>query len=346
MAVAILIVGRFGFDAIEYLIRVQFGAVQREDVMVSFFVARPDTAVQELANLPGVLRVEPFRVVPVRLVHEHRSKRMALVGIPANADLRRLIDRKEDVVPLPPDGLVITSYLAQTLGLEKGEMVTVEVLDESRPTTQIPLSGTIDDLLGVSAYIDLHALNRMMGEGRNVSGAHLLVDSAEKDELYDRLKRIPAVSGVAIQEAMLQSFRETIAQSMGMSNVTLIVFACIIAMGVVYNGARIALSERGRELASLRVLGFTRGEVSAMLLGEQALLTALAIPVGFVIGYFLSALVSRAYQSDLYRFPLIITAETWAFSFVVITVAAVISGVLVYQRIKRLDLVEVLKTRE
>jgi putative ABC transport system permease protein len=346
MAAAILVVGRYNYDTIDYLMRVQFQDVQREDITVTFVITRPIDAVHELTRLPGVMRAEPFRAVPVRLSYGHRSKRTALIGSSPDAILRRLIDDRLRTVELPPEGIVMTSQLAKMLEIEPGQMLTVEVLDESRPTTEIPLVATVDELLGVSAYIDLDALNRLMDQGHAASGAYLLVDSDQEDALYARLKQMPGVAGVASRRSMLQSFVDSIAEMMGVVNVFVIVFACIIAIGVVYNAARIALSERGRELASLRVLGFSRGEVSAMLLGEQAVLTLIAIPCGFLIGYGFAAWISAAYQTDLYRFPLIISNRTWAFSFIVIALASIISALLVHRRIRNLDLVEVLKTRE
>jgi putative ABC transport system permease protein len=346
MATAILVVGRYNYDTIDYLLRVQFHDVQREDLTVTFVITRPIEAVHELAKLPGVMRAEPFRVVPVRLSYGHRSKRTALIGSAPDAILRRLIDDQLRTVELPPEGIVMTSQLAKMLEIRPGEMLTVEVLDESRPTREIPLVATVDELLGVSAYIDLDALNRMMDQGHAASGAYLLVDDARQDELYTRLKQMPGVAGVASRQTMLQSFVDTIAEMMAVMNFFIIIFACIIAIGVVYNAARIALSERGRELASLRVLGFSRAEVSAMLLGEQAVLTLIAIPFGFLIGYWFAALISRAYETDLYRFPLVISNRTWAFSFIVIALASTVSAWLVHRRIKHLDLVEVLKTRE
>lgn len=346
MAVAILIVGRYSFDAIEYLMRIQFSVIQREDVMVPFFVPRGSDAVHELAALPGVLRVEPFRTVPVRLIHGHRERRTALTGIYPGGTLRRLIDADERPVDLPPAGLVLSSKLAEILGAEPGQTITVEVLEESRPVEQIVLAGTFDDLIGVSAYIDGRALNDLLGEGRTVSGAWLDVDPLRAEQLYADLKRMPLVAGVSIRDAMLQSFEETIARSLSLSTVMMIIFASVIAMGVVYNGARIALSERGRELASLRVLGFTRREVGLMLVGEQAILIAASLPVGFGIGWVLCWLISKAYDTELYRFPLVLTSRTFGFATLVILIAAVLSSLVVLRRISRLDLIGVLKTRE
>jgi putative ABC transport system permease protein len=346
MATAILVVGRYSFDAMNHIMWFQFGIIQREDVTVPFYLPRGADAVHSLERMPGVLSVEPFRTVPVRLVHGHRSRRTGLMGIQPDATLRRLIDADGNRVALPPEGLIMSTKLAEILGAKPGDEITVEVLEESRPTERVPLMGTFDDLIGVAVYMDIRTLNRLLREGHTVTGAYLSVDPLLAPQLYADLKRTPAVAGVSIREAMLQSFKDTIAQSLAISNFAMIFFASVIAMGVVYNGARIALSERGRELASLRVLGFTRREVGLMLVGEQAILTAVAIPVGFVIGYGLCILISKAYDTELFRFPVVLTSTTFGFAFVVIFAAAVVSSLLVLRRIATLDLVGVLKTRE
>lgn len=346
MATAILVVGRYSFDAIDYLMRMQFETVQREDVTVAFFVPRPREAIHALEHLPGTLTVEPFRMVAVRFRAGHRSRRSAITGMVADGELRRLIDQDGRQVDLPPEGLVLSAKLAELLGVGPGDRVLVEVMEEWRPVRSVPVIRTVNEMLGTSAYMEIRALNRMLDEGGTISGAYLLVDSARAAELNRELKRMPLVAGVSMRETMLQSFRDTIAESMTASNMSLILFACIIAVGVVYNGARIALSERARELASLRVLGFTRAEVSAMLLGEQAILTGAAIPIGFAIGYGLCAAISRAFDSELFRFPLVISGHSFAFAFTVIALAAIGSGLIVLRHIRRLDLVAVLKTQE
>lgn len=346
LATAILVVGRYSFDAIDYLMHFQFSVMQREDVTVPFYLPRGANALHSLQRMPGVLSVEPFRTVPVRLVHGHRDKRTGLIGIDPDAELRRMIDTDGKLVPLPPDGLVMSRKLAEILEAQPGDEITVEVLDESRPVEQVRLAAVFDDLIGVAVYMDRRALNGLLHEGHVVTGAYLQVDPLVAPQLYADLKKTPAIAGVSIRSAMLQSFQETIAESMTISNIAMIFFACVIAMGVVYNGARIALSERGRELASLRVLGFTRREVGLMLVGEQAILTSVAIPFGFGLGYLLCLLISKAYDTELFRFPVVLSSKTFGFAFLVILGAAVISSLLVLRRIATLDLVAVLKTRE
>jgi putative ABC transport system permease protein len=211
---------------------------------------------------------------------------------------------------------------------------------------KVVVASTVDELIGLSAYMDLRALNRLMREGATISGAKLLVDEREAPRLYALLKRTPAVSGVIIPEASLQNFNDTIRRNIGVLTMVRVVFACVIVVGVVYNGARVALSERGRELASLRVLGFTQREVGVMLLGEQAILTLLAVPLGYVAGLGLILLLTSAMDTELMRLPLVVSSRTLALSFAVTAGAGLLSGLLVALRLRRLDLVAVLKTRE
>ncbi len=192
----------------------------------------------------------------------------------------------------------------------------------------------------------LDPLNEALGDGRAVSSASLMVDKAQIEPLYARLKETPAVAGLAVLQSSLRTFRETLARNMNIMTAIYAGLAGIIAFGVVYNSARIQLSERGRELASLRVLGFTRGEVSQILLGEVAVLVALAIPAGCVMGYGLAALIVQALDTDLYRVPLMVSHATYAKAALVAIVAAAVSAFIVSRRIDQLDLIAVLKTRE
>ncbi|MBZ5695526.1 MAG: FtsX-like permease family protein [Acidobacteriia bacterium] len=346
LAGAILVVGFYFYDGIDYMIRVEFQTASREDVAVTFNEPHGSSAQYAVAQLPGVMRTEAFRVVPVRLRFEHRFRRVAIMGLEPDRQLRRLIDLRLNAVDLPPEGVVLSSSLAKILGAAPGDRITAEVLEGRRPVRQVVVAGVVDDLIGASAYMDIHALNRLMEEGPTTSGAFLSVDPLVAERLYLFLKRTPAVSGVSVREAMLTSFRDTIARSLGISVGSLVGFACVIAFGMVYNGARITLSERSHELASLRVLGFTKAEVGWMLLGEQGLLAGVSIPLGFLFGYGICALLVRAMESELYRMPLVISGRTYAFSAIIVILASAFSGVLIFQRLRHLDLISVLKARE
>jgi len=342
-----IVVVEFGlFDALDRMMKVQFQDVQREDVAVTLNESHSARTRFELARLPGVIRSEPFRAVPARLRYEHRSRRTAILGLPSPSDLRLIIDRSGSPISVPSSGILVTSMLADILGVSPGQELTVEVLDGKRPVRRVMVTGTADELLGTSAYMDKVALNQLMQEGETVSGALLQVDGNKKDDLYRTLKHLPAVAAVSIKEAALTSFKDTISQSMTLSIGVLIVFASVIAMGMIYNGARIALSERANELATIRILGFTRQEITFILLGEQAVVTALALPFGFAAGYGVCALLSAKLETELYRMPLAIESSSYAWAFLIVLFSAVMSGFLISGRLAKLDIVAVLKSRE
>ena len=345
-AVMLLVVGRFSTDALDYLMAVQFGIIQRDDVTIMFNEPRPARAEYAVLNLPGVLNAEPFRAVPVRLRAGHRTYQLALTGLLPGSELRHLVDTKLNPIALPLDGVLLTNKLGEILAVKAGDELTVEALEGDRAVRTVRVAGLVDEMLGLSAYMDLDALNRLMQEGSLISGAMLKVDTTQLDQLYRQLKQTPMVASVILREATLQRFEETIAQSQGMITTVQISFACIIAVGVVYNAARIALSERSRELATLRIIGFSRPQIAVILLGEQALLTLLAMPIGFAMGYGFAALLVRSLSTDLYRFPLIIQPASYGFAFVVVALAAIVSGLIVRRNLDHLDLVAVLKTRE
>jgi putative ABC transport system permease protein len=232
------------------------------------------------------------------------------------------------------------------LGARIGDAITVEVLDGRRRVAPVPVTGIVEEYMGTSAYMDIEAVRRLGGEGETLTGAFLQVDASMTDTLYDRLKEIPAVAGVALKRTSIESFDKTLKDTFYVMIFFNLLFSSVIAMGVVYNAARVSLSERSRELASLRVLGFTRGEISFILLGELATVTILAIPVGMVLGYVFAGLLVAAFNTELYRFPLVVSTRTFAYAATAVLVAAAISGFAVRRRLDHLDLVAVLKTRE
>ncbi len=345
-AVAILVVGHYFLDAIEHIAEVQFRTVQREDVTLAFHEPLRADARHAVESLPAVLRAEVFRAVPARLRFAHASRRVALFGLSPDSELRRIVDTDRQVWRVPSEGVLLTAKLGEVLGVEPGDRIRVEVLEGARPIREVEVVGLVEELIGLMAYMDRGALARLMREDASVSGAFLRVDASRSETLHRELKQMPAVAGTTSRLAMLESFESTLAESMGIFTKVLVVFATIIAVAVVYNAARIALSERARELASLRVLGFTRREIGILLLGEQALLTLLAIPLGFGIGWLLCAGIASAYQWELFRLPLFVSDRTWSFAVLVLLGAAFASALIVRRRIYRLDLVAVLKTRE
>jgi putative ABC transport system permease protein len=287
-----------------------------------------------------------MRSVPVDLRHGHRSRRTAILGLPAAPQLNRVLDASLEPVPLTAEGLVMSRTLGQVLGVEAGGQVEVHVLEGTRPVRLVRVQRLVDDYMGASVYMAADALHRLMRESGAVSGAYLQVDSAAEATLFEQLKRTPAVAGVMLKRAALESFRETIAQNIGIMVMFNVGFAGLIAYGVVYNASRVILSERRRDLASLRVLGFRRREVSGILLGELAVIVLCAMPIGLLVGQGLGALIVWLTETELYRFPFVISGRTRVFAVTVVLISAAISGLIVRRRVDRLDLVAVLKVRE
>jgi putative ABC transport system permease protein len=343
---AILMVGTFSSDAVDYMINVQFGLAQRDDIAVTFVEPTSYRALYDLMSLPGVEHGEVFRAVPTRLRFEHREYRSSIQGFDADSDLVKLLDEDLNPITLPPDGLLLTDQLAVILGAKAGDVLTVEVLEGARPVRQVQLAAVVKEFIGVSAYMRRDALNRLMREGDAISGAFLSADEPFQNAIYNELKGMPRIAGTVVRKKALQSFKDTMAQTVLTFAFFNTLLAGSIAFGVVYNSARIALSERSRELASLRVLGFTRAEVSYILLGELAVLTVVAVPLGFLVGYALCYSMSEGLQTDLYRIPLILDPSTYSFSAAVVLVSSAISGLIVRRKVDHLDLVGVLKTRE
>jgi putative ABC transport system permease protein len=333
-------------DSIVYVMDFQFRLAQRQDMMISFVEPSGSRAIHDVAHLPGVFKVEPFRSVPCRLKLSHRERRVSIMGLDSSEALFRLMDDHEQVVGLPEEGLLLSTKLASLLDAELGDIVTVEVLEGERGVYHVPVSAMITEFNGTNAYMNRSALARMLHEGDNASGAFLSIDPLKEDDLFAELKVTPRAAGVAIKSAILKSFEQTIAENLLRMRLFNIGFAAVIACGVVYNTARISLSERSRELATLRVIGFTRREISTILLGELAILTALAIPVGLSIGYLFAAWATRGMDTELYRIPLVIERATYGEAALTVIAATVASGLLVRRKLDHLDLVAVLKSKE
>jgi len=346
MACAILMVGRFQESAIDYMLAVQLGLSQRDDLTVTFTEPTSRRVVHDLQALDGVYLVEPFRSVPVELRFGHRTFGTALLGVSADGDLHRILDADLNVPDLPENGVVLTDYLAGMLGITPGDMLEVEVLEGRRQRVLVPVALLIKEYMGVSAYMEIDALGRLLGEGQAVSGARLAIDAGHRGEILRALKDSPRVAGITDRNTAIAEFMDAMADTVLIFAFFATIMAGSIAFGVIYSNARIALAERSRELASLRVLGFSRGEIGYILLGELALITLAALPAGFLIGWGLTAYLVKAMESDLYRIPLIIEPGVFAFSTVVVLISSLVSALIVARRLGRLDLVEVLKTRE
>ncbi len=346
MAGGTMMVGGFQEGAIDHMVDIQFRKSQREDVIVNYSEPTSARSLYSVRNLEGVEYVEGFRKVAANLRFEHHSYRAGIQGLNPDAKLKLILDTELNPIQLPPAGVVLTDYLADLLHIKTGDILTVEVLEGNRDVLQVPVAGVTKEYMGTNAYMQLSALNALLREGDAISGALIKVDEPFQQSIYKDLKNMPRVAGVVEQRSAIKSFYDTVAETILFYTFITTLLGGSIAFGVVYNSMRIALSERNRELASLRVLGFEKGEVAYILLGEMAVLTLVSLPIGLLIGYGLCAYLAFAFDSELYRVPLQLHTDVYAFAVTVVIGSALLSAIMIWRNIARLDMVAVLKTKE
>lgn len=347
LSLAVLIVGMFAVDSLDLMMDMQFRVSQRQDLQLTFTEPISPDGIHSLQRLPGVMMAEPVLSVPVRLRSGQRSRQLSIMGLPHRPQLFRVID-VETLSPadLSHDGVVLAERLADVLDVRPGDSITAEVLIGSRPVREIAITSTVRQHMGLAAYMNIDAVRRLLHHDKTLSGSYLTVDSQALPELFRAIKETPAIAGSGLKAAALKSFQETFAANLGIMIFFNVLFASIIAFGVVYNAARVSLAERSRELASLRVMGFTRQEISAILLGELGILALLALPLGLLLGYALTSLLTQAMETELYALPFSVVPSTYAVCALTILGATVVSGLIVRRKLDRLDLLEVLKAKE
>lgn len=346
LATGILIVPNSFRDGVSQIIDFQWDIVQRQNVGIGLVEPSSAQVKHLLDRLPGVVAVEPFRNVAARIRFGHRHRQLGIQGLPRNGLHNRVLDANSRQIHLPKHGMVLSSKLAEALGAELGDHLIVEVLDDKKPVRSIPLVGLAEDFAGVAAYMDMHSLNRLMGEGDVITGASFSIDSSRWSDFLKALKEIPRVSWVAVKDSLRANFRETTAASINLLQTIYLTFATVVAFGVVYNNACISLAERARELATLRVIGFSRREVGRVLVIELVILSLIAVPIGLLLGSGFARVILEAVNTETVRLPLVLTTHNYASAILIVTIASTMSGILVLRKLNQLDLVSALKAPE
>jgi len=345
-AVAIVVMGNFFRDAIEVIVDTKFNVEMRSDVVLWLADPVSSSARYEVSRLPGAISVEAGRDVAVRLRNGHLSERSSIQGFNAKPQLRRIIDVDNRQILPRSDGLILTDRLAENLDLRVGDSVLVETLEGEPRKLRIPLVGTVRDMMGLNAFMERRALNRLLNEDDVSTQYAVAVERGSEPRFLTAAMTLPRVVGAFSKATLWRNMQDISARNIRIMSTILTLFASVIAVGVVYNNARIALAERTWELASLRVLGFTRAEVSALLLGEMAIGIAIALPIGMWLGNGLVHLIAELLRNDQFLFPVIIQPRTYAWAGLSVLLAGMASALIVRRRIDRLDMVAALKTRE
>lgn len=342
MSLAMIIIYA-GFDR---AVDQSFSLIDRSDLMVSFAGPASAKTMFELRRIHGVHHVEPVRHVPVILSNGRHVHRGAVTGLPRDAVLNRALDADAQPITMPASGVVLSQALANTLHIRAGDTITLDVREGRQPVIVIPVVGVAQTLLGAPAFMDLDALNRALRQPGYVSGAYVTIDSAQSDAIFQTLQDRPRIAGLSLKSQARDALVTLMNSGTGTMRYVLSGFAFIIAFGIIYNAARIALSERARDLASLRVMGFSRAEVSFVLLGELAVVTLIALPVGSAIGYALAFGIAAGFSTELYQIPVVFSPASLGGAIIVVLLASVVSGWLVKRDLDRSDMIGALKTRE
>ncbi|TGK01325.1 ABC transporter permease [Leptospira langatensis] len=345
-SVMIMVLGLFSRDMMDSILRIQFEEMQKENVSLIFQNAVSSQSVLELSKKDEILLIEGFRSVPVRLRNRNVSKELVLTGIPRDSGLRRLINEQGQEVVAPSEGILLNAVVAEKLGIKRGDTVQIEILEGQRLKTKIEIFGTINEILGQGAYMEKESVNRLLQEGDLINIAALWTDSSKEESLLKELKSYPKISGVSTRNRTLKIFYEMMSRSVLTTSLIIMIFSCIISVGVVYNTALISLSERAFELGSLRILGFTKEEVFRILVTELVIVILFSLPIGCLFGYFSGYGVLNTVETEGFKIPLFISVRTYLFAIGLVLITSAISFWILYIKVQSMDLISVLKIRE
>jgi putative ABC transport system permease protein len=346
LATGILIVPSALRDSVGAILGFQWDVVQRQDINVGLAEPSSSEVLHHFRQLPGVIAVEPFRNAFVKIHFGQRHRQLGIQGLPAGGLHNRVIGAGHREIALIGDSMVVSGKLAEVLGALIGDELLVESLEGKRITRGVKLVGLAEDFAGMTAYMDLHALNQLLEEGDIVTGAGFAFDSAQRGTFLRALKGIPRVSWVAIKNSLRDSFQKTTAASINLLQSIYLVLATVVAFGVVYNNAQISLAEHARELATLRVIGFSRREVGAVLITELVVLAAIAVPLGLLLGTGFARGILGQVNTETVRLPLVLTAHNYALATLIVTIASVASAVFVLRKLNKLNLIGALRAPE
>lgn len=345
-AMGLAVMMRFNESAVDYMLEASFNVIDRSDILVLFAEPLSESALFEFRNIEGVSYAEPMRSTPVLFIHDGKERLGDVTGLVEDPVLSRALDANLDEVTTHGDGVILARQFADILGVSVGDTLTVEVREGRRPTLEVPVAGFIEALIGTPAYMRKEALDNALREPGRISGAVLKIDQNRREEIYASLKDMPMAAGVSLRREAYWNFKKLLDEGPGTFRAIMLAISIIIAVGVVYNNARIAFIERERDLATLRILGFTKIETGYVLLGELAALTILALPVGAAIGYLLWRYVAAAMSTDLYVIPIVMEPTGFGYAAIIVLVAALAASAFVQRDIHKFDLVPVLKSRE
>lgn len=346
LALSVLVVSQHFPAGIERFLEVTFRVAKTQDATVTLTEAQGPAALHALAHLPGVQAVEPFRAVGVSYRFGPHTVQDALMGLPEQPQLERLVQTGSQPITLRGDGLVASRGLARQLHAQVGDVVRVQVTQGRRQAVDLTIVQIADLWVGSSGYIEQQALGQLLQEPNRFSGAHVRLLPGSEAAFNAAVNRSPALAGVSHVRQAEASMRQTFSQGSGFMSTLFLSFAGIMAAGVAYATASVTLAEQLRDLATLQVLGYTRWQASYVMLGELALLALLSLPLGLWLGYGFASWLMATMSNELFTFPMVVDPAAYARSALFVLAAVLLSAAWVRRGVDRIDLVASLKSRE
>lgn len=345
-AVSIMVLSLVWENALHHILQTQFKTNQRQTVTLTFSQSVPEQALTELQQLPGVLQTEGYALLPVRITaHQHRYQ-TNVIGLPAQPQLRQLVNPQQQILSVPAYGLLLNINLARKLNVKPGDSIYIQKLEGDQKIQAVPVQGIVNDYIGLLAYASIDFVNQLLHEDRHIRMANVLLDKTQLPAFYEAIKNIPRIATVAVRSQLIRIFEQTYQVHILVFTYILTAYALFIAVGVIYNSIRIALEERTTELATLRVLGFSLNEVFKVFLGELILQLLCAIPLGFLVGHGLAAWVIHLLRNDFFTVPLVVAPSTYLIATATILAAAVFSALVIRRKINQFNLVDTLKVMD
>lgn len=345
-ALAIVITAGSWSDMIAYLLKTQFNRAQKEDISVTLARPHPSNMIQELRHLPGVIFAEGYRELPIRMQFQHHKREISLIGWPEKREMRALLNKDLTPISMPASGILLSKFFQKSWGIKAGDNVLITALEGSSKFIEMPVAGFTDELFGIGAHINLPNLWAFMNEAPGYNIVTIKADMTKIKELYIALKGRPEVISIQIKNTLYKGFNESFGKVINSMTAILSIAALLIAVGIIYNSIRVSFSERSWELASLRVLGLQRIEVSTILLFEVGIQVLISLMPGCFLGRWLTELSMKLIHTETLAFPVVIEVSTYARGILVVLLAFALSSLIVYKMSGQLNPAEALKARE
>ncbi len=346
LSTGILIIPTALKESINFILDFQWDITVRYDVTLSLSEPGPARAISDFAHLPGVIHATPARMASIEISSGATSRRVGLLGLPPDCEFHQILGADYRPIPLPAHGITLSRKLAEVLGVGLGDSVTLNFLEGNQTSATLAVSALAEDFSGLIAYTQIETINRLLREGNIITSAHLTIDEPQLPTFYRAVKNTPRTAAIIIKDALRDSFRNTTAQFIGLLQAMYSTLSIIVCFGIAYNSARISLSERYHELATLRVLGFSQREVATVLISELAILTLIALPLGLLFGSGLAYGLFSTIQNESIRLPLILTPYNYTFAILVVLSATIFSLYFATRKLNQLDMVAALKARD